>query len=174
MGAMKKTILLAVLLGALTPTMADARKGEVVQGQATVIDGDTIRIRGERIRLYGIDAPERHQPCFTAEGVKFPCSPVVTRALEERIRGQTVACQVMDVDRWGRLIGRCDAPAPWNGTPTGTLNRSMLASGFAVAMRRASPEYVREADIARRNRIGLWNGKFEDPYNWRRRNSVRE
>jgi endonuclease YncB( thermonuclease family) len=32
-------------------------------GQATVVDGDTIEIHGNRIRLWGIDAPESTQFC---------------------------------------------------------------------------------------------------------------
>ncbi len=32
-----------------------------VAGTASVIDGDTIEVHGQRIRLHGIDAPERRQ-----------------------------------------------------------------------------------------------------------------
>ena len=43
----------ALVLG-LWPTIA---LGEII-GTASVTDGDTIKIHGERIRLHGIDAPE--------------------------------------------------------------------------------------------------------------------
>ena len=36
---------------------------EEITGYAKVIDGDTIRIKGNKIRLYGIDAPENNQIC---------------------------------------------------------------------------------------------------------------
>ena len=36
---------------------------EEITGKAIVIDGDTIKINDERIRLYGIDAPEKEQIC---------------------------------------------------------------------------------------------------------------
>ena len=36
---------------------------EEITGYAKVIDGDTIKIKGNKIRLYGIDAPENNQIC---------------------------------------------------------------------------------------------------------------
>ena len=66
------TGILAVLLAA--PTLAD------VTVPARVIDGDTLDIAGERIRLHGIDAPESEQTCV-ADGVTWPCGQSATAAL---------------------------------------------------------------------------------------------
>jgi endonuclease YncB( thermonuclease family) len=43
----------------------------------------------------------------------------------------------------------------------------MVANGWAVAFRRFSLDYVADEDIARRNRINIWSGEFDRPWDWR-------
>ncbi len=61
-----------------TPALAD------VAGTATVIDGDTIEVHGQRIRLHGIDAPEGHQLCFI-DGKRWQCGRDAANALADKI-----------------------------------------------------------------------------------------
>jgi endonuclease YncB( thermonuclease family) len=60
-------VFLAVLATACTPANAD------IVGIASVIDADMIEIHGQRIRLYGIDAPESCQTCEEASGRPWSC-----------------------------------------------------------------------------------------------------
>ena len=57
-----------------TPALAD------IAGTASVIDGDTIEVHGQRIRLHGIDAPESQKPCFM-EGIPWQCGKDAANAL---------------------------------------------------------------------------------------------
>jgi endonuclease YncB( thermonuclease family) len=89
-----------VLLLFATLALAD------ITGTARVIDGDTLDIEGQRIRLHGIDAPESRQTCLVGHEV-WLCGQEATRALESFIGGSPVTCQEQDVDRYGRTIATC-------------------------------------------------------------------
>ena len=78
-----------------------------IAGVASVIDGDTIEIHGQRIRLHGIDAPEGGQTCLDAAGRTWRCGQRAALALQDLIGRRTVTCDERDVDRYGRIVGRC-------------------------------------------------------------------
>lgn len=61
-----------VLIFLTFPAIAD------ISGPARVIDGDTIVVAGERIRLHGIDAPESNKMCSNADGTDWRCGEEAT------------------------------------------------------------------------------------------------
>jgi endonuclease YncB( thermonuclease family) len=65
---MRFTLLCGLSFIAMTPA---AHADEI--GQASVIDGDTIEIHGERIRLHGIGAPEGNHTCEDQDGETYRC-----------------------------------------------------------------------------------------------------
>ena len=146
---------LALLLSAVPATA-----NELV-GVASVIDGDTLEIRGVRIRLHGIDAPESRQLCRRNSGEEWRCGQQAALALSDRIGRLTVSCAVSDVDRYDRAIAVC---AQGNED----LNRWLVSQGWAVAYRRYSRDYVEAEDLARRAGHNIWSGQFVMPWDWRR------
>ncbi len=52
------SIMTCLLIAAFTAMFSGVCLADIV-GRASVIDGDTIEIHGQRIRLHGVDAPER-------------------------------------------------------------------------------------------------------------------
>lgn len=145
----------ALTLLAVPPATA----GEIM-GVASVIDGDTIEIRGQRIRLHGIDAPESRQFCTRPNGERWRCGQQAALALADRVGRTTVRCEDRDRDGYGRIVAVC-----FQGEED--LNRWLVASGWAAAYRRYSVDYVRDEDAARDAALGIWSGMFDMPWNWR-------
>jgi endonuclease YncB( thermonuclease family) len=147
-------VLLAIATGSNLPAFAD------VIGQAQVIDGDTLQVAGERVRLHGIDAPESRQAC-SLSGVGWPCGQNAARVLTGVTNGQVVTCRGDKHDRYGRLIAVC-----YIGTDD--LNARMVRDGWALAYRRYASDYVPQETEARAAGSGIWQGQFVEPWKWRR------
>ncbi len=61
-----------------------AFSGTQIIGTASVIDGDTLEVHGQRVRLHGIDAPESRQLC-RLDGKPWQCGKDATIALADKI-----------------------------------------------------------------------------------------
>lgn len=150
-----RTALAAALLLLASPALAAP-----LEGRARVLDGDTIEVRGERIRIHGIDAPEDRQSCRDRRGQRYSCSRAATEAMRELVRNQRVACERRDVDAYGRTIAVCRVGRV-------DIGAAMVRRGHALAFRRYSEDYVAQEARAREARRGMWAGSFEPPWVWR-------
>lgn len=132
-----------------------------VVGRASVIDGDTLEINGQRIRLHGIDAPEKGQPCFDATNRPYRCGQKAAMALDEFIRQSPVTCQEKDVDRYGRTVASCLVRGE-------NIELWLVRSGHAFAYRRYSQDYIGAEQDAKNSGRGIWAGHAQAPWEWRR------
>lgn len=144
---------------------------EQITGPATVVDGDTLIIGGSRIRLFGIDAPEKDQTCASQDGSTIPCGQLASNALQRLIASDAVRCIVHTADRYGRPVAGC---VTVRQTAQGLavaldLNHEMVARGLAYADARDSQVYEATMLRARANAQGFWVTEFEKPSEFRRR-----
>ena len=124
---------------------SESWSGEVVG----VADGDTITVlhngKGERVRLYGIDTPEKRQ-AFGKKAKQFTSSMVF---------GKTVKVETKDFDRYGRTVGLVSI----NGE---SLNETLIKAGYAWVYSRYCKEsfckdWLNLESVARSGKIGLWS-----------------
>lgn len=141
-------------------------QAETLTGRARVIDGDTLAVAGERIRLNGIDAPETRQTC-TRNGHPWACGKAATQAMRELVGQRAVRCKVSGRDKYGRAIAACFADGR-------DLQQQLIRQGLALAYRKYSTRYVPDEDAARAEGRGLWSGEFAAPWNWRKQNRNRQ
>ena len=135
---------------------------EKIQGYAKVIDGDTIHIGKNKIRLYGIDAPEIKQKCFILND-EWDCGKQAKKNLINFINLRKVNCIILDKDRYKRDIAECYVGEK-------NINKWMVKNGWALSYRYYSNKYVDAEEFANNNNNGIWVGNFENPWDYRRKN----
>jgi endonuclease YncB( thermonuclease family) len=105
-----------------------------------VIDGDTIVASGRKIRLWGIDAPEKGDPLFK----------VATMFLESVLAEGGLSCKFIEKDRYKRDVMHCGV----NGADIGSM---MVQMGMARDYTRYSGGFYQEEEAdARKNVRGIW------------------
>jgi endonuclease YncB( thermonuclease family) len=134
---------------------AGASAGVQLSGYAHPIDGDSLRVGTQEVRLFGIDAPESSQLCRRHDR-PWACGADAAEKLSALVGGKQVQCLSLGKDQYGRTLARCRAGGV-------DLNRTMVATGYAVAFRRYSTDYVSAEESAKAARRGLWSGTFEMP-----------
>ncbi len=127
-----------------------------------LLDGDTVTVKltngkYRKIRLYGIDTPEKGQMG----------GQMSKQALEKFLKGKRIEIVEKDIDRYGRTIGVIYA----NGM---NVNQAMVANGYAWAYRKYLPSsekanWVELENSARKSRRGIWQDENpKAPWDWRK------
>jgi len=132
-----------------------------LSGPADVVDGDTLIIKGRKVRLFGADAFEYHQMCGY-----MACGKIAADTMRDLTGGTTVVCEKYDTDRYGRTIATCRVKCSLNVTCD--LGQELVRRGLAVAYRHYSMQYVPDETAAKRAHAGAWAHGFDAPQTWRR------
>ena len=143
--------------GALAVT-GDA--ASMLAGPAVVVDGDTLDVAGERVRLEGVDAPELSQTCNNATSSTWACGRDAQDLLAKMTAGQTVACDRKGADKYGRTLAVCFVEGE-------DLNAVLVKVGLARAFVKYSTAYIAEEAAAREQARGLWQAGNIAPWEFR-------
>nr|WP_166819579.1 thermonuclease family protein [Bradyrhizobium sp. 1(2017)]QIO37450.1 thermonuclease family protein [Bradyrhizobium sp. 1(2017)] len=130
-------------------------------GRASVIDGDTLGIHGNYIRLWGIDAPEHDQLCRGEDSLHYRCGAKAANELDQFINSRAVRCSAIETDRYGRVVASCSV----EGTD---LAEWLVSHGHALDWPRFSKgKYDQAQKDTERTGRGIWAGSFAAPWLYR-------
>jgi micrococcal nuclease len=140
----------------LTPATGRSWTAKVV----SVTDGDTINVirdgRQEKVRLYGIDTPEKGQDYGQQ-------ARDLTSAL---VAGRNVEVEQKDTDRYGRVVGLVKVDGQ-------SLNELVIQNGYAwvywqYCKEKFCTEWVKSEGVARQQKKGMWSSSVViPPWEWR-------
>ncbi len=153
---------LMLVLGLLIAAKLEQDNSRMLTGRFVAVDGDTLLLNGERLRLEGIDAPELDQACSLGEHA-VPCGKIARRRLALWAEEGAFSCSGSERDHYDRLLVRCTVG-------DADVNAAIVRDGHAVAY----GDYGREEAEAKQKRVGLWAGAFQRPDEWRREHQPAE
>ena len=155
-----KTLTIPILIALCTYTASANQLS--VQKVVKIADGDTITVlvsgnEQVKVRLAGIDCPERKQPW----GNK------AKQAIGELLSGKLITVETLNKDRYGRTIGRVFADKQ-------NVNRALVEQGHCWVY----PKYAKDEELfnlhdsAKESKRGLWQLPEKErvpPWEWRRK-----
>ena len=138
---------------------------ETITGPAIVIDGRTLEVSGQMVRLWGLDSPDLDQTCTWGTKV-IPCGQLAQGALKDLIIGAEILCDRRHESGTSLRIAICFADSY-------DIGANLIHTGWALALDPTSPVYRETERKARAAKRGLWRGEFIPPADWRAKSSGR-
>ena len=155
-------LLTAAFLGAPSLVQAQSQYDpwQTVEGPAGAVTGDTVVVGGSNVRLYGIDAPELGQTCYTRSRQPYDCGAMARDFLDRALTDRTISCTLYAQALEGHQVGRCSA----GSTDIGLF---VVGNGWAFAARGLSNRYDGAEARAQARGVGVWSGRAVRPWIWR-------
>jgi len=162
---MIKKFISILLLSALSiNAQSDAPKE--IKGKPRAIDGKTLIINGQKLQLYGVDAPEFDQMCQKKETRQpFQCGVISAHKLKRMVdHVPEVTCTEKGYTSKGILLASC-----YDGKID--INEQIILRGWAIVDENASvPKYKRIEQYVKFDTVNevIWQDDFINPWEWRK------
>lgn len=158
-------VVMTILAGAALPSPSEAvtKRRAVYEGRMRIVDGDTLRLGRDSLRIWGIDAPEGDQYCLL-DRRPTACGSMAREALRSLIGNRRVRCEYRDWQE-GHMAFYPPRAIVWCTVGGTDLGDWMVSRGLAAPS--ITPLYVRVGEMACNSRRGLWAGAWSEPYWWR-------
>lgn len=157
--ALRRTAVAAILLAApvscaSAQSSGALKPGDLITGTASVVDGSVLDIKANRIRIWGIDTPERSAWCYR-NGTRWKPQGDSTKAMRRCVQGKTVACRIQRIERsWFR---RWHTSECWTTEDGQDVGECMIRAGWATDYTCFSDGYYRDLETEAKNKgLGLW------------------
>ncbi len=144
------------------PALADLRQ---VSGPALILEGDLLEVRGETLRLWGVDALEPGQNCYRRTGV-WACGAAAVAHLEAFIGTSEVRCLIQDGSS-DEVQAKCSMKGL-------DLSAELANHGFALVPPDGPQDYILNHHDGRTHQAGLWGTVYVPPWEWRQGRRVLE
>jgi hypothetical protein len=154
--------ILALTVVGIWPAQAQTKQ---VSGPATAVNAGLLKIGSEYVFLWGVDSVVRTQQCLINR-VPWPCYNEAVQALADIVTaGNTTCTQVRPPDYLGRWLGLCTVGGK-------SVNEAFVQTGFGLAKRDETLDYVAAETAAKASRIGLWQSQFQMPADFRKTENI--
>lgn len=149
------------------PSLPFSSGSQKVEGRASVVAADLLRLGDTTVRLEGIEPPDRYQRCLrsgTAASAKtWSCGEDAREALSRIIRGHALVCMVAEKDANGVSSGRCQAGKT-------DVGEALVKAGYAFSDGGLMSSYRTAENEAKAAKTGMWiAAEPERPAEWRAR-----
>ena len=132
-------------------------------GNTFALDGDSLKVGGKQVRLFGLDAPEYSQTCFNEKNKEYACGQVSRNFLTNLAGGKQVECLYAEKDKYDRYLGKCSVDGI-------SINQELVKNGMAIIYNfTESDEKMDELEAAaKKQKLGVWRGTFQKPKDYRK------
>ncbi|MBM3579279.1 MAG: thermonuclease family protein [Alphaproteobacteria bacterium] len=132
-------------------------------GKVFVIDGDSLKVGGKEVRLFGVDAPEYSQTCFDAKKEEYACGHVSLEFTKKLAGGKIAECVYAEQDKYDRYLSKCRIDEL-------SINEELVKNGMAVVYNFTESDEKMDAleAAAKQQKLGIWQGAFQLPKNYRK------